>query len=63
LGERFVENCDFSGSSKRLGLEQFSENEISLNFLDRTYRVTKEGIKLVEQKQYGMSILRVMNMI
>jgi hypothetical protein len=45
-----LKNCDFSESSKRLGLKQVSENKMLVDFLDRTYQVTKEEIELVEQK-------------
>ena len=45
-----LKNCDFSGCSKRLGLEQIAENKVLIKFFDRTYQITKEGIELVEQK-------------
>jgi hypothetical protein len=45
-----LNNCNFADSSKRLGLEQISENTLLINFFDRTYKVTKEDIELIEQK-------------
>jgi hypothetical protein len=45
-----LKNCDFSDSSKRLGLEQISENKVLIKFFDRTYQITKEDIELIEQK-------------
>jgi hypothetical protein len=45
-----LKKCDFSDSSKRLGLEQISENKVLIKFFDRTYQITKEDIELVEQK-------------
>jgi hypothetical protein len=45
-----LNNCDFSDSSKRLGLEQISENVILINFFDRTYKISKEDIELIEEK-------------
>jgi hypothetical protein len=45
-----LKNCDFSESSKRLGLTQISENKVLIDFFDRTYQITKDGIELVEQK-------------
>jgi hypothetical protein len=45
-----LKNCDFSECSKRLGLKQGSENTVLINFFDRTYKITKEAIELVEQK-------------
>jgi hypothetical protein len=45
-----LKNCDFSESSKRLGLKQVSENTVLINFFDRTYKITKEEIELFEQK-------------
>jgi hypothetical protein len=43
-------HCDFSDSAKRLGLNQISENAILINFFDRTYKISKEDIELIEQK-------------
>ena len=48
--KELLKNCDFSESSKRLGLEQISENTVLINFFDRTYEISKEGIELIEQK-------------
>ncbi|MDR1947827.1 MAG: DUF3786 domain-containing protein [Spirochaetaceae bacterium] len=45
-----LKNCDFYDSSKRLGLEQIAENIVLINFLGRTYKITKENIELIEQK-------------
>jgi hypothetical protein len=45
-----LKNCDFSDSAKRLGLEQISENILLINFFDRTYKISKEDIELIEQK-------------
>ncbi|MFP3040839.1 DUF3786 domain-containing protein [Treponema primitia] len=45
-----LKTCDFSDSSKRLGLKQISENILLVNFLNRTYRITKEGVELIEQE-------------
>ena len=45
-----LKNCDFSDSSKRLGLEQISENTILIKFFDRTYKISKEYIELIEEK-------------
>jgi hypothetical protein len=45
-----LKNCDFSDSSKRLGLKQISENKIFINFFDRTYQITKEDIEIIEEK-------------
>jgi hypothetical protein len=45
-----LNNCDFSDSSKRLGLKQISEKAIIINFFDRTYKISKEDIELIEQK-------------
>jgi hypothetical protein len=45
-----LKNCDFSESSKRLGLKQISENKVLIDFLDRTYEITKDDIELVGQK-------------
>ena len=45
-----LKNCDFSDSSKRLGLEQISENIILIKFFDRTYKISKEDIELIEEK-------------
>jgi hypothetical protein len=45
-----LKNCDFSESSKRLGLKQISKDGVLLNFLDRTYQITNEGIELIEEK-------------
>jgi hypothetical protein len=45
-----LNNCDFSDSSKRLGLEQISENALLINFFDRTYKISKEDIELIEEK-------------
>lgn len=48
--KNLLNNCDFSDSSKRLGLEQISENAILINFFDRTYKISKEDIELIEEK-------------
>jgi hypothetical protein len=45
-----LNNCDFSDSSKRLGLEQISENALLINFFDRTYKISKEDIELIVEK-------------
>jgi hypothetical protein len=45
-----LKNCDFFDSSRRLGLEQISENTILINFFDRTYKISKEDIELIEEK-------------
>jgi hypothetical protein len=45
-----LKDCDFSDSSRRLGLTLLSENVIPINFLGRTYNITKEGIELIQQK-------------
>jgi hypothetical protein len=45
-----LKNCDLTESSKRLGLQQIEGNAALLNFLDRTYRITNEGIELVAEK-------------
>ena len=45
-----LKNCDFSDSSKRLGLKQIAENKVLINFLDRTYEITKDSIELIEKK-------------
>jgi hypothetical protein len=45
-----LNHCDFSDSSKRLGLEQIAENAVLVNFFDRTYKVSKENIELIGQK-------------
>jgi hypothetical protein len=45
-----LNDCDFSDSSKRLGLEQISENTIVTNFFDRTYKITHKNIELIQQK-------------
>ncbi|WP_010253441.1 DUF3786 domain-containing protein [Treponema primitia] len=45
-----LNNCDFSDSAKRLGLEQISENAVLINFFDRTYKVSKDNIELINQK-------------
>jgi hypothetical protein len=44
-----LKSCDFSESSKRLGLKQISEDTILINFFDRTYKISKDGIELIEQ--------------
>ncbi|MHB9291995.1 hypothetical protein Holit_01083 [Hollandina sp. SP2] len=45
-----LKNCDFSDSSKRLGLKQISENKVVIKFFDRIYQITKKDIELIEQK-------------
>jgi hypothetical protein len=45
-----LKNCDFFDSAKRLGLTQISEDTLALDFLGRSYQITKEGIELVGQK-------------
>jgi hypothetical protein len=45
-----LNNCDFSDSSKRLGLEQISENALLINFFDRTYKISKDDIELIAEK-------------
>jgi hypothetical protein len=48
--KNLLKDCDFSDSSKRLGLKQISENQVLINFFDRTYKITKDDMKLIEQK-------------
>jgi hypothetical protein len=48
--KNLLRNCDFSDSSKRLGLKQISENQVLINFFDRTYKTTKDDMELIEQK-------------
>jgi hypothetical protein len=45
-----LQNCDFEESAKRMGLRQISPNEVLINFLERTYSITKDAIELSEQK-------------
>jgi hypothetical protein len=45
-----LKDCDFSDSSKRLGLKQISENKVLITIFDRTYQITKDDIELLEQK-------------
>ncbi|AEF84093.1 hypothetical protein TREPR_1045 [Treponema primitia ZAS-2] len=45
-----LNNCDFSDSAKRLGLEQISENAVLINFFDRIYKVSKNNIELIDKK-------------
>jgi hypothetical protein len=47
---KLLQNCDFEENSKRLGLRQISQNKVSVNFLERTYSITKDAIELVGQK-------------
>ncbi|MDR3335084.1 MAG: DUF3786 domain-containing protein [Treponema sp.] len=47
---KLLQDCDFDESSKRLGLKQVSQNNILINFLERTYIIAKDRIGLTEQK-------------
>jgi hypothetical protein len=45
-----LNNCDFSDSAKRLGLEQISASAVLINFFDRVYKISKDNIELIKQK-------------
>jgi hypothetical protein len=47
---KLLRDCDFTESAKRLKLEQIAENKIAVNFLNRKYIITKNDIKLIEEK-------------
>jgi hypothetical protein len=47
---KLLQNCDFDESSKRMRLRQISSNKVLINFLERTYSITKDAIEIVEQK-------------
>ncbi|MDR2601278.1 MAG: DUF3786 domain-containing protein [Spirochaetaceae bacterium] len=47
---KLLQDCDFEESSKRMGLRLISQNKIVVNFLDRTYFITKDAIELAGQK-------------
>lgn len=43
-----LKDCDFDASSKRLKLERLGQ-AIAVNFLGRTYRITKDAVELAEE--------------
>ena len=45
-----LQDCDFSESSRRLELRQIAQNKTFMDFLGRTYSISKDGIELVEQQ-------------
>jgi hypothetical protein len=45
-----LQQCNFADSSKRHNIKQTSQDEVSVEFLGRIYLVSKNGIKLAEQK-------------
>ncbi|MDR1319802.1 MAG: DUF3786 domain-containing protein [Treponema sp.] len=47
---KLLQKCDFEESSKRMELRQISKNKVSINFLERTYSITKDAIELTDQK-------------
>jgi hypothetical protein len=47
---KLLQNCDFEESSKRMGLRYIAPNKVLINFLERTYSITKDAIELAEQK-------------
>jgi hypothetical protein len=47
---KLLQDCDFEDSAKRLNLIQTAPDEVSVEFLGRTYRVNKTGVHLAEQK-------------
>jgi hypothetical protein len=47
---KLLQDCDFEESSKRMGLRQISQNKASIDFLERTYFITKDAIELAGQK-------------
>ncbi|MDR0452321.1 MAG: DUF3786 domain-containing protein [Treponema sp.] len=47
---KLLQNCDFGESSKRLGLRQIAHNKVLIDFLERTYSITKDVIELAGQK-------------
>jgi hypothetical protein len=49
-GVKLLKDCDFDESSKRLGLTQVSQDKVLIDFLGRTYTLSKDGIELTEQK-------------
>ncbi|MDR1250392.1 MAG: DUF3786 domain-containing protein [Treponema sp.] len=47
---KLLQDCDFEDSAKRLDLRAVSRNEVSVDFLGRTYLVNRQGVSLAEEK-------------
>ncbi|GHV73414.1 hypothetical protein AGMMS49940_07190 [Spirochaetia bacterium] len=46
---KLLQDCNFEDAAKRLGLTQTAQDEVSVEFLGRVYRVNKNGVHLTEQ--------------
>jgi hypothetical protein len=47
---KLLQECDFEDAAKRLDLSLISPEEVSLEFLGRTYLVNRQGVRLGEEK-------------
>lgn len=47
---KLLQDCDFEDSARRLDLPLRSRDEVSLDFLGRTYLVNRQGVALAEEK-------------
>ncbi|GMO25179.1 MAG: hypothetical protein Ta2B_04690 [Termitinemataceae bacterium] len=47
---KLLQDCNFTDSTRRLGLRQISPNEVTVEFLGRLYFIDKNGIHLKEEK-------------
>jgi hypothetical protein len=47
---KLLQSCDFEESSNRMGLRHIAPHKAAVDFLERTYVITKEAIELAEQK-------------
>ncbi|MDR1029909.1 MAG: DUF3786 domain-containing protein [Treponema sp.] len=55
-----LQDCNFIGAAKNLGFTLLSEDALSIDFLGRTYTVTKAGVRPVDEKEVQVNILSVL---
>jgi hypothetical protein len=55
-----LRECDFSDAARRLGFELPSKDRLIINFLGRTYMITKNGVSPLDGSSVNVNILSVL---